>query len=339
MLDSRQKPSSEQATIQDKSIQAVESKSESQVPPVWPPPPRPRPRQGVPLFVKVLTITLALLLVLGGLGFVVYAATNQYGLALGASRNWNSRAIINSQATVVNSLAQTAQPLATSQAQIVATATAEVQATVTAQATGDLATATTTAMQNLLTQKTDGTPNLDDALSDNSENNQWDVGRTDNNATGCNFVNSSYEVQEVRQGFLQQCFADATDFSNFVYQVSMTISTGDQGGIIFRGHKDKGQYYLFRIDTNGNYALDLYNGNKYTSLLSGASSAILAGGGQSNDLAVIADKDSLSLFINTTYVGNIANKTLKSGQIGVAAINISLPTAVDFSNAQVWKLS
>lgn len=306
---------------------------------VWPPPPRPRTRQGIPFFVKVLTITLALLLVISGMGFIIYAATNQYGLALGATRNQNTRATIEGQATLVNSLAQTAQPIATAQAQIVATATAEVQATATAQGVSDEALATATAMQNLLIQDTTGTPDLEDALTDNSENHQWDVGYADNNATGCNFVSGSYEVQEIRRGFLQHCFADATNFSNFVYRVSMTISAGDQGGILLRGNKSKEQYYLFRIDSDGSYALELYNGKKYTLLLSGTSSSIMTGAGLPNDLAVIANKDNLVLFVNSVYLGSIVNSALGAGQIGVAAINVDQPTTVDFSSARVWKLS
>lgn len=308
--------------------------------PAWPPPPRPRPSQGPPKAIRVLTIVLASLLVVSGLSFVIYAATNQYGLAVGSQRRLNVNATVRgqiaSQATLVSSLQQTAQPLATTQAQVFASATAQSQSTAVTQ---DQATATATALGDMLAQATSGTPALDDPLIDNSQNNSWDVGFTDNNNTGCNFAGSGYEVQEARQGTLQPCFAEKTSFSNFVYQASMTITSGNQGGLIFRANNARRQYYLFRIDSTGAYALDLYNGDKYTQLAHGTNLAILTGVGASNDLTVIANKQAFYLFVNATYVDSVSDKTLSGGQIGVAVINQNLPTTVDFSNVQVWKVS
>src|SRR5579885_1701261 len=305
MVENEQRPFHELTTVKD-------------IPPArpaWPPPPRPRPPQGPSDAVKWLAITLALLLAAGGLGLAVYATINQYPLAA------------------------TAQPLATSQAQIYASATAQAQPTATAQSAGDQATATATALNNLLTQDTSGTPALDDPLADNSLNNQWATGYTDNNNTGCNFVNSSYQVQEALQRFIRTCFAATTNFKNFVYQVSMTITSGNAGGILFRANGANGQYYFFWIDINRNYALELYNGNSHSVLASGFSDAILTGLDQSNTLAVIATKGTFYLFVNQTYVTGASDPTLSAGQIGVAAYNINLPTSVDFSEAKVWKLT
>jgi hypothetical protein len=308
--------------------------------PAWPPPPRPRPPQGPSRAIKILTITLAALLVLGGLGFIIYAATGQYGQALNTQRAWSVNATVRSQvyhqATVVGAIIGTAQPLATIQAQIVSTATAQAQATQNAGEQNDPM-ATTTA--NLLTKDTTGTPEINDPLTDNSQDHEWDKGYTDNNGSGCNFINSTYQVQEALYGFLNPCFAEATSFSNFVYQISMTITSGNEGGIIFRADKDTGQYYLFRIDISGAYALDLYNKTSYAMLSSGISPAIEPGLNQSNDLTVIANKSTLDLFVNQNFVASITNKTLSSGQIGVAALNSGLPGTVDFSDAEVWKIS
>ena len=330
MIENEQKPFHEQTTVQDLSLER----------PAWPPPPRPRPPQGPSNTVKWLVITLALLLVAGGLGLAIYATTNQYSLALAGQKSAYLQATVNSQATTAGSLAATAQPLATSQAQIYASATAQAQPTATAQAAGDQTTATATTLNSLLTQDTGGTPALDDPLTDNSLNNQWATGFTDNNNTGCNFADTGYQVQEALQRFIRPCFAAATSFKNFVYQVSMTITSGNAGGILFRGDGANGQFYFFWIDTNGNYAFELYNGSSSHSVLaSGSSSAILTGPGQSNDLTVIATKGTFYLFANETYVTSASDQTLSAGQIGVAAYNLNLPTTVDFSEAKVWTLS
>lgn len=310
--------------------------------PSWPPPPRPRPSQGPHPAVKILSLALVALLILGGLGFIILTATSQYGQALGTSRrfvvNATERSLINAQATLVSSLASTAQPLATAQAGIVATATAQGQPTATLQAQEAQATATAIPFDTLLSQDTTATPDLDDPLTDNTLNNQWDVVHTDKNASGCDFVNGEYQVQEVRQDFLQACLADATSFSHFVYQVTMSIDSGNEGGIVFRANPAKSQYYLFRIDVNGDYTLDLYQGNTYTRLTSGTSDAIIEGVGVSNQLAVIADKDALSLFVNQNYIGGASNQALSAGAIGVAAVNTALPATASFTSAEVWKL-
>ncbi|MGH2480351.1 MAG: hypothetical protein ACRDHW_11910, partial [Ktedonobacteraceae bacterium] len=210
----------------------------------WPPPPRPRPRQGPSKAARVLTIVLAALLVAGGLSAIIYAATNQYGLSVVAQRRLNVNATVRSQvasqATQVSSLQSTAQPLATTQAGVFATATAQNQSSQPAQ---DQATATATTMENLLTQDTSGTPVLNDPLSDNSMGNGWNEVSSDNQGTSCQFTDSAvYEVQEGLQGFLKPCFAANTSFTNFVYQVSLTINTGGQGGITFCANASKGQY-------------------------------------------------------------------------------------------------
>jgi hypothetical protein len=328
MVENEQRPFHEQTTVKD-------------IPPAhpaWPPPPRPRPPQGPSDAVKWLALILALLLVASGLGLAMYATLNQYTQALAGQQGAYLQATVNSQATTAGSLAATAQPLATSQAQIYASATAQAQPTATAQAAGDQATATATALNDLLTQDTSGTPALDDPLADNSLNNQWATGYTDNNNTGCNFVNSSYQVQEALQRFIRTCFAATTNFKNFVYQVSMTITSGNAGGILFRANGANGQYYFFWIDINGHYAFEIYNGNSHSVLASGSSDAILTGLDQSNTLAVIATKRTFYLFVNQTYVTGANDSTLSAGQVGVAAYNINLPTSVDFREAKVWKL-
>jgi hypothetical protein len=308
--------------------------------PLWPPPPRPRPPQGPSNALKWLAIALALLLIIAGLGLAITATTNQYSQTLVGQRSSALQATANSQATAADALAATARPLATAQAQIYASATAQALPTTTAAASNEQATATATALNALLTQDTGNTPALDDPLTDNSLHNQWATGYTDNNNTGCNFVNGSYRVQEALQRFIRTCFAATTNFHNFVYQVSVTISSGSAGGLLFRGNGTSGQYYFFWIDTAGNYIFELYNGNaSHTVLAGGFSPAILTGPDQPNSLAIIANKGTFYLFVNQTYVAGASDHTLNAGQIGVAAYNFNLPTTVDFSAAKVWPLS
>lgn len=290
----------------------------------------------------ILLGTLALLLILGGLAFVIFATTTQYTHSIQAQATRQAFATFSANRTAQAKIAQTqqatAQTLATQQANIYATATAVFAGTATTQAGSDSATATATALQNLLTQDTTGTPALNDPLSDNSGNNQWDENINAQNNTGCAFINSAYHALEAQFGYLQPCFEQAASFSNFVYQVSMTIDSGSQGGIIFRADKAAGQYYIFRAGIDGSYTLEYYNGNIYKPLATGFSQAISTGLNQSNTLAIIANKHTLSLFANSSFIVSVTDNTYSSGEIGVIAIDYGTPTDVEFSNAQVWKL-
>src|SRR5579884_3925741 len=94
------------------------------------------------------------------------------------------------------------------QAHMQATATANSQLTGTAQAIAQStqfaqASATATALQNIYTQATGGTPILNDNLSANSSN-QWNE-----IAGACTFTGGAYHSTVTQKGFFQPCFAQA----------------------------------------------------------------------------------------------------------------------------------
>ncbi len=338
MVEDGQQPFNEQEPLprRERADRAAEGVSQA-----WPPPPRERVSQGPSRGVKVVTTLLALILIAGGVGFIIFAANSQYSEALKAARSFRvsatARGIANARATVTQVRRETAIPLETAQAQIVASATAQALPTVTIQAENNNASATATIQNNALAQATTGTPQLDDPLADNSLNNRWDVGYSNNSGTGCNFSNSAYKVQEAVLGMLQPCFADTTNYSNFAYQVTMAMETQGEGGLIFRGNKTQGRYYLFTIDSNSNYAFAVYNGSQGVILTRGKNAAIMGGIGASNTLAILAQGGSLALFVNQTYIDGVNDTALSAGQVGVAAVDASLPTTINFSDARVWK--
>ncbi len=284
-------------------------------------------------------ILLAVALIGSGFGLAVYATTVQYRVSLYSAATAVARLTTQAQATTQAQIQGTANAYATQNSNIYATATVQAGATASAVAqTGDL-TATVTALGNILSQATSGTAALDDPLSDNTSNNKWDVtsGTVD---SGCVFIKGSYHAIEARKGYLQTCLAQSTNFSNFAYQVQMTIIKGGQGGVIFRANTITGSFYLFRIDTSGFYALDLYHSNTLAStLVSGYSTAISGALQQANTLAVVAYKGAFYLFDNGSFITSTADGSLSSGKIGVAALDYTLPTEAKFSNAQVWNVT
>jgi hypothetical protein len=199
--------------------------------------------------------------------------------------------------------------------------------------------ATATSQQAIFTQITSARPVVNDPLHQ-QDGNRWEE---DSKAGGgsCTFTAGAYHASMSQMGFFASCYDLSSNFSNFAFQVQMTILKGDRGGIIFRSSNANANYYLFRASQDGSYDLFLYvdtNGTNAESLAQGSSPAIHRGLNQPNKIAVIARGSSLSFFINQQYVTSIDDTTYKSGAIGVFADDQFSPTEVAFNNAEVWIL-
>lgn len=290
--------------------------------------------------VTTLLVCLALLLVVSGFGFIILATNTQYHTSLQAQATAKVQATANAVSTVQAQQQGTADAVGTVQANIDATATTQADVIASATATIDNATATATALSDIYTRSTTGTPALDDPLSDNTGTGKWDQGSSLNNSA-CLFNNGAYHVTEVQKGFFQPCIAQATRFSSFAYQVHMTIDKGNLGqvGLIFRIDNTNTSYYFFHIGMDGSYAFDAYkSNNQVTTLTTGFSNAINLGLGQSNQLIVIATGDTYNLYANGQPLVSLQDSTFSVGKIGVAVIDQGTPIDVEFSDAQVWRL-
>ncbi len=308
--------------------------------PVWPPQHDYRRPDTLSPALRVLLLLLACLLVLGGMGLIVFSSARQYRTTLHTGATVVARSTQHSVSTAQVQSQGTAQALSTAQANIEATATSQADTTTAATVTVDNATATATSLGDVYMQATSGTPAFNDALSDNKGDGKWDEGAATLN-TGCTFTDSNYHVSEARQGYFQPCIAEGTDFSNVAYQIDLTINKGNPGqaGIVFHVSSDNTAYYLFRIGTDGSYAFDVYDtSGKVKTLIHGFSSAITTSFGQANTLTVIAQDTHYLLFANGQYVDSATDSTLKNGKIGVVAVNAGTPIDVTVGNVKVWKL-
>src|SRR5581483_7587352 len=113
--------------------------------------------------------------------------------------------------------------------------------------------------QEIYRQATSGSPVLNDSLT--GPGSGWDAG-TKAIKYGCLFTAGAYHVIMQQQGHFVGCFAETTNFSNFAFQVEMTILKGEGGGLLFRAGGTNTFGYRFFFG-RGNY--DLNYGN--TSLL------------------------------------------------------------------------
>jgi hypothetical protein len=291
--------------------------------------------RGMLIFMGVL----ALILVVSGLGFIIFATTAQYQKNVHTQTTTIAQATIHAQSTVQAFGQATARAFGTANAHIYASATATNGVSVTQTAGITNVGATATAYTGTFTSDTSGSATFTDSLSDSSNNNNWDTSNG-TKASGCAFNTGAYHVIERQKGSFQPCLATSTNFSDFLYEVQMTVDTGTQGGIVFRADGSQNSFYIFRIGIDGSYFLDLYNsGTTASTLLTGYSAAITPGLGQQNTVAVIAVQNTLDLYVNQQYVASVTDASLSSGEIGVVAYDESVPTEIEFSNAQVWDLT
>jgi cytoskeletal protein RodZ len=233
--------------------------------------------------------------------------------------------------TAATATAQTATETAVAETNATATAGIQATATVAAAATTQANAALTSAYA---TKTARGVLQFDDPLQDNGLGYRWD--EISVSGGGCAFTNQAYHSRVSQSHVVSPCFARATDYRNFFYQINMQIVSGDQGGLIFYADAATDTFYYFRIGADGSYALEIYKqANAVGTLQQGKSEAIKTGLNQNNLLAVSVEKGRIDLYINMQPITSVNDTTLAHGQVGVVAEDISHPTEVAFSNARV----
>ncbi|MBV9228146.1 MAG: hypothetical protein JOZ18_02445 [Chloroflexi bacterium] len=98
------------------------------------------------------------------------------------------------------------------------------------------------------------------------------------------------------------------------------------------------KYYLFEVDRNGSYGLSVGIDEKTSkTLVSRPSPAIITGLNRTNTIAVVANGDTLDLYVNYTKVDSVKDTTYTdAGNVALYVEASSNPAEVAFSNAKVW---
>ena len=299
------------------------SKTE-QAPPHYSPPPSFKPplakktRQGLGKGAIFFLVLLALLIMFSGVALIYYTTLTRPSQ-------------LRAQATATVQTIVTAQVRATSTARAQAQATAQVQARVAATAQAQAQT-----LQNIYNIATSGTPALSSPLTtqDNANWSNYDaVG-----GGGCAFGNNALHASAFQNRTYVPCFAQGSNFSNFAFQVQMTILKGDGGGLIFRANEANNQLYLLRISHTGLFGISVSHDRKTITPILDDTSNVIKTGSQTNLVTVIARNSALSLYVNKQFVDTIADTSYSAGEIGVFAYDNSNGTDVAFTNATVWTL-
>ncbi|MDQ2715251.1 MAG: zinc ribbon domain-containing protein [Chloroflexota bacterium] len=212
------------------------------------------------------------------------------------------------------------------------------QATAIAQkfSNNETRTASTTP-QGLYDSTTKSRPQLNDPLN-NGSNSTWLTQTTSDH--GCNFNNGAYHVTEATNGHFYYC-TGGNRCNNCLFQIQMTIVSGDAGGIMLRVNRDTSQFYRFGVYTDGSYRLYKYVDNTGTNaqmLLGGSSPIIPTTPNQPILIAAVANGNNLYMYVNKHYIGNASDSSFSNGEPGLFATDLTAPANVAFSNAQEWNL-
>lgn len=184
---------------------------------------------------------------------------------------------------------------------------------------------------------------LNDPLVDNSQGHAWSEGINALHAR-CYFSNGAYYSSQPNAGYFHSCMGQATDLTNFVLEVQITLLSGDYEGIVFRVNPgNPNQYYYFSVDQKGNYILRRSmdaNASDTVIINQGPSSAITIGQNQTNTLAVVANFGNITLYVNQQKVAETSDNNFAHGIIGFLVGNdgTDAVAVAQFRNVRIWQI-
>ncbi|WP_172632279.1 helix-turn-helix domain-containing protein [Dictyobacter arantiisoli] len=181
---------------------------------------------------------------------------------------------------------------------------------------------------------------LNDTLQNQNNTENWQEG-TNSQQASCIFEAQGYVAFQPHAGYFHACIAQKTDYTNFTYEVAMTIEQGEFGGIIFRSENSvDSHYYIFRIHTDGSYWLYRFvdSNIEHAILLQHSTTQVFNTGlGKGNVIAVSAQSSTLTFYINRQQVCALQDAAYTHGQIGVFAGSLEqAPSQAIFKDAKVW---
>ncbi len=173
-----------------------------------------------------------------------------------------------------------------------------------------------------------------DPLSQESGS-KWSSSSTDSNGGVCQFTGGAYHVSQEQDNSYKGCSAPGT-FNNFAFEVQLTITQGDCGGMVFR-NDGNGHSYSFEVCQSGDYGVVKHISNSRTKTLYSSSTSTDLN--QQNKIAVEASGDTMRFYLNGQEIAEKRDNSYTSGSIGlIADPQFGDTTDVAYSNAKLWTL-
>jgi serine/threonine protein kinase len=176
---------------------------------------------------------------------------------------------------------------------------------------------------------------LYDPLTDNAQN-TWQ--EQDYDAGSCKFIDGAYHATVTAKDRITPCIGNTT-YTDFVFEVQMTLLKGDFGGIIFRSNDQAETYYCFVLNESGSYEVDFLSPAGESTITSGTTKTLMHTGlNQDNLLAVVAQGRDFALFVNKQHLVTVPDGLYRAGFVGITVSYGTQTTEAAFHNARIWTL-
>jgi hypothetical protein len=187
------------------------------------------------------------------------------------------------------------------------------------------------------------TPVVSDPLANNNQGYGWDTGENAQKTGSCDFVQGVYLVSAPAGSSGIGCNMEKIKgtFSNFVYQIKMTILEGIDTsnaavGPTFRV-SDTGTEYQVFFDQNGFWSVNSSSG-ALSHPNSTAFPYFVTGLNQPNYITIRADGNNIQIQVNGHDLGSYVDNTSASGFLGVQLSPWTSTGKAAFSDMRVWQL-
>ncbi len=147
-------------------------------------------------------------------------------------------------------------------------------------------------------------------------------------------------AQNVRPGVSRVMLGRGTAFTNFALGTRFRWVTSGEGsgcGLVFRSN-DEENYTAAYLDSAGSYGVSQRAGDSFQPGIFGNNPEWVSDlQGNSNDLLVIADRDTLYFYVNRVFIGTMENAPV-DGEVGNVVVNFApLDTSCQFEDTWLWR--
>lgn len=160
----------------------------------------------------------------------------------------------------------------------------------------------------------------------------WD--KLDGTGGNCAFTQSAYHIKMQTANTLFLCYGKQTYLSDYVFEVKMTIVSGDCGGFVLNNEGGTtGNMYYAVFCNDGEYTLYLVKNSVITTTLGSGITTALTG---TNTIAVAYSQGAFTLYLNHQVLKTIKDTIYQRGYLGLLAYNVTHATEVSFSDVKIW---
>jgi eukaryotic-like serine/threonine-protein kinase len=171
----------------------------------------------------------------------------------------------------------------------------------------------------------------------------WRSGMDSDFGGSCQFKDGAMHIREEKPNRNYACYSFLSSFTNFAFEVQMTIIQGDCGNVNIDIVPSSDVYYYIEICSYGRCRLIKYldnTGKKTVHLVErDYNAAIKQGLNQTNLLAISVKKDILRVFVNGQQIVMAQDGDGTMGSIGLSAVDFKNATEVVYKQARVWTLN